>query len=614
MRLIKALVLLALVGLSVCASAVPAVLIVHLKPAKGAAPLTTPICDFLANELQSGGKLIPIVWGLTDPIYRAAVDENKIKLGNETPTLAEALGVAGKLRAEYVLATDLRAGQSEVLGAAYLYHNGKLVWRDPNGDLGPALAHLRDMLKQKKITQEDFDQSVQKAGFRSSAIQVNNRFGQDDTVHSLARTWAEMLSSGPLLGLVKQPEKNTPAPGKGENLPSNDNDGGDSKTPVDNKWNADAAAALKAGDAGRAVSILRDAIDVAPMDTARRGFLIKALIQVGQPEVAAKEARRAAELMPDHIEFRALAARAWIQSGNVDEAQSDLNEAVSRAPDSAETRVLLAEVSIAKGDSASAIGHLDKAIAVSPTGDSYYLRGLAHALAGEVDLAGTDVKKAGEAGLSNDPDEAEARYALAAAMFDDGLAAVAGDVRTLQQKAQVQRTDADLKSAVDDLLKRANGRSQFVSMLPAPASHELSHNRRVLAHKLLSQCLIDLESYLKSGDGDVLTDSRINLGEALKQAASARQRFKEEQQGTKKSDGKSGYSPGVFCDWLCDRIYRILDLDQGGRSPAEPSEPRTGSDPPNSSRLRQLQIPHDQAGWFGLDHLGADQARQLCPA
>ncbi|HWA82494.1 MAG TPA: tetratricopeptide repeat protein, partial [Fimbriimonadaceae bacterium] len=310
--------------------------------------------------------------------------------------------------------------------------------------------------------------------------------------------------------------------------------------PEDSKWSADAAAALKAGDMSRAINILRDAVDSSPMDVARRILLIKTLTQASQPEVAAREARRAAELMPDHIEFRALAATAWIQAGNIDEAQTDLNEAVSRAPDSPETRLLLANVAIAKGDFPTAIGHLDKAIAASPTGDAYYLRGLAHAMSGENDLADADVKKAVDLGLSQDPQEAEERYRLVATIFDNGLTQIGGEIRTLHSRAQVDRTDKDVKAAFDDLMKRVAGRVRFISSLPTPPAHELSHNRRVLAYKLLSQCLTDLESYLKSGDVDVLTDSRINLGEALKQGVSAREEFKNEQQRTKKSDGKPG--------------------------------------------------------------------------
>jgi tetratricopeptide (TPR) repeat protein len=345
-----------------------------------------------------------------------------------------------------------------------------------------------------------------------------------------------MIATGPILGLKRQAQSPTPDPGKGETKT-----GAATVTqPVDDHWSANVAAAIKAGDLNKAVSILRDAIDIAPMDVARRVLFVKTLMRMGQPEVAAREARRAAELMPDHLEFRSLAARAWIAAGNGDEAQADLNEAVTRAPDSADTRMLLAEVAIDKGDSAIAIGHLDKAILVGPTGDAYYLRALAHAMAGDTGLAMADIKKAVDSGLSQDPQEAEARYGLVAAVFDDGITSIGNEIRSLQARALVSRTDKNVKSAYADLVKRVSGRAKFISELPAPQVHETSHNRRVLAYKLLSQCLTDLDSFLKNGDEDVLTDSRINLGESLKQGASARQRFKDEQQGVKTSNGKPG--------------------------------------------------------------------------
>lgn len=530
-----------MLALSVGAFAIPAVLIVRIKPPKGIAPMDTPIADLLANEFEIDGRVVPIVWGISDPIYRAAIEEHKIRSGDDMPTLNEAFDVARKLKAEYVLATDMRSGSDKIYAAAALYRNGRVIWKDPSNDVGAIIAHWKTMLRKKQITQDAFDQQVLEATYRSSAVQIGSKFGQDDTLRSFARTWVAMLNSGPFLSLPKAPTRPTPQPGAGQ-TPKNPGTG--TTPPVkpvdDSKWKADAEAAIKGGDTSKAISILREAIDSAPMDVARRVFLIKTLTQMGQPDVAAREARRAADLMPDHIEFRALAATAWIQAGNIDEAQSDLNEAISRAPDSPETRLLLANVAIAKGDFSAAIGHLDKALAANPTGDAYYLRALAKAMSGDSDQADADVKKAIEAGLSQDPQEAEARYRLVASIFDGGLTLIGGDIRTLHSRAQVDRTDKDVKSTFDDLRKRVAGRSRFISALPVPAGHELSHNRRVLAYKLLSQCLTDLESYLKSGDVDVLTDSRINLGEALKQGVSAREEFKNEQQRTKKSDGKPG--------------------------------------------------------------------------
>jgi tetratricopeptide (TPR) repeat protein len=537
LRLIRCCLSLVLFGFSLSAFAVPAVLIVQLRPKDlPAAPFA--IADAVANELTPDGRLIPIVWGPSDPIYRAAIEDGKIPSGVDYPSLKEALSIATKLRAEYVLATDLRLGEGELLGAAYLYKGGQLVWHDPQVDLGSQISYLRNRLKKKQITKEEFDTAVTRARFRASAVQINNTFGLNDTVRSLARTWVQMINSGPIASLAKQPQKVTPDPGRGQVpiVPAAD----PVKPLADNKWLASADAAIKSGDLERAIIVLRDAVDADPMDVERRLFLIRTLMRAGRSEVAAKEARRAADLMPDHIEFRAIAARAWIRSGKVDEAQADLNEAVSRAPDSAETRQLLADVAIAKGEFATAIDHLNKAIAVAPSGDAYYLRAVARAMFGETELSSADLKMAAEAGLSQEPQAAEDRYALVAEILDESLTSICGQIRSLQQRALVQRKDREVQDMIAGILKMVPGRVRFVSELPPTQGHETSHNRWVLAHKLLSQSLTDLGSFMKSGDEDVLTESRINLGESLKQGASARQRFKDEQQGIKKSDGEPG--------------------------------------------------------------------------
>ncbi|HTQ09987.1 MAG TPA: tetratricopeptide repeat protein [Fimbriimonadaceae bacterium] len=545
MRLTRICLLLAGLVLSVASYArsapgIPAMLIVRLQPAKGQTAYDCPIADYLANEFQADGRVAPIVWGLGDPIYQAAVQDGKIRTSSLTPTLKEAFDAAGKLRADYVLVADLRRNSQGILSEAFLYRRGKLVWKDPDIDAGAAIANLRVGLRNKTLTKEQYDEAVASAPYRVNMPQ-SGQFGTDDTLKSLARTWTEMIVSGPLVGVIRQPVHPTPNPGKGEAPLTPGNGSTPPAGPVsDAKWSADTEAALKAGDPNKAVSILRGAIDASPMDAARRVKLIQTLMEVGQPEVAAREARRAADLMPDQIQFRALAARAWIQAGNLDEAQNDLNEAVARAPDSPETRFLLANVAIAKGDSATAIDDLNKAIASAPAGDAYYLRALAYAMAGNTDQAVADLKKATDAGLSLDPHQAEERYGLVAAIFDSALQSIGTEITNLQTHAQVQRTDKDVQSAFDDLEKRVQGRVQFLSQLPTPPGHEKSNARRVLAYKLLVECLSDFASYLKSGDLDVLTDSRINLGEALKQGASARQEFLGEQQGATKSNGPSG--------------------------------------------------------------------------
>src|SRR5579862_4646556 len=104
--------------MSVAAVAVPGMLIVRLKPAKGQPSFESAIGDYLANEFQSDGRVAPIVWGLGDPVYRAAVQEGKIKTESQTPALGEALDAARKLHAEYVLAADIRGDADGILSIA----------------------------------------------------------------------------------------------------------------------------------------------------------------------------------------------------------------------------------------------------------------------------------------------------------------------------------------------------------------------------------------------------------------------------------------------------------------------------------------------------------------
>jgi tetratricopeptide (TPR) repeat protein len=473
---------------------------------------------------------------MTDPVFREAVDKGLVPQDVDNPTLSQAQSAAGKVRAEYLLAVDMVKGEGEVLGAAFLYRNGRQIWKDPDINYGPMLGHLRDRLKKKDLTQEQFDLSVLRLKMRGISVQLGSQFGEEDTARSMARSWTQMISTGPLAGLPKQPHVETPEPDQGQ-VPSNI--GASPKIGDDAKWRTEFQDALKVGDSSRAVAIVRDAIDASPMDAERRLALVKLLRRSGEYVIAAGEARRAAELLPEHGEFRALAARCWIQSGNHDEAQIDLNEAIARSPESAETRQLLGEVAIANGEYETAIEHLDKAVAAGNSGDAYYLRSIARAMLGDIEKAVADTQQANAAGLSTDPDESEMRYALVATIFDEGVTAIGGDIRTLQQKAQVMRTEKAVRDEYAAVLKKVSGRETFISALPVPAGHETSHGRRVLAYKLLSQCLADLDLFLRKGSEDILTESRINLGEALKQIASARINFKDEQQG-KKSDGKPG--------------------------------------------------------------------------
>ncbi|MEQ1934608.1 MAG: tetratricopeptide repeat protein, partial [Fimbriimonadaceae bacterium] len=109
------------------------------------------------------------------------------------------------------------------------------------------------------------------------------------------------------------------------------------------------------GDKAGAITLLRDAVDVAPLDLERRRALVNVLLAAGYYQEAAGQARRAATILPDVVPLSLLAARAWLAAGFVEQAEVDLKEAVSREPDGAETRTLLGEVCLRRGQHPEAI-------------------------------------------------------------------------------------------------------------------------------------------------------------------------------------------------------------------------------------------------------------------
>lgn len=535
---LKALLIVAAASMAAIGLAVPDVLIFRIKTGTSAIG-DYPICDALANEIQAGGRLNPIVWDETDPTFRTAVNKGQIPLGVTVPTLEQAQAAAGKMHAEYLLAVDVSPDSNGILAAAFLYKGSKL-WQDPVYDLGPTERMYKPLLKKKKMTQEEYDTAIMRASHKAVSVKFGDEYGVQATLRSLAHSWVEQMNSGPLRNLEPGTVTTTPDPLKGQKpvVPIT------TPTPEppksDDRWQKDYQAAIDANDHPKAVIILRDAVDSDPFDFKRRVAFVKALMSMGRPAVAAQEARRGAELMPDKSELRIMAARAWMAAGNEDEAQADLNEAIARSPESIDTRLLLAEVALAKNKPADAIPHLDAILAKGANAQAFYDRAMANAFLGDSVKFQDDLAKASEAKLPmSDLDFAD-RYFLLQPLFDHSIELLSGDIRTLHQKALVQRTEPDVLTQTADLSKQVDCRARFLSSVSPPKSHRKSHERRVLAYKLLSQCLTDLQSYLKSGEEDVLTESRINLGESLKQMASAKIAFQEESEAPKGNEKSTG--------------------------------------------------------------------------
>lgn len=475
---------------AVGAADVPRVLIVQMPvpvTKEGIDP-NLSIADALAQELDQGGKVSSIVWSMTDPVFRAAATEGKIKEAPDNPTLAQAQNATRPLSAEFLLTCEAKVAGGDCTADVKLMRGGRVVWKDKQSlKIGPD-SNLTD------------------------------RF---DTARSLARTLAMRLQGEALKTLPVATKNETAEPTKGQ-APVVEPVAPPDTSAVDLvKLKSEVQRLLSDGRRSAAILVLRDGIDVKPMDPVRRKLLVDTLIET-DPIGAAEEARRAANLVPDDAELRVLAARAWLRANRNTEAQADLNEAMARQPDSAPARLLLAEIALRHGNGEQALEHVDRVLKTETSAEAYYVRALCRSTLGGTDGVKQDLAAAQKASPEVAPNDALRRYRLSAEILDMEFDRVANSLKTLIPKLATKPKDRTLADELEQAQALNEAQSALQEGVMVPIDLKAAHARRVLARKLLGQVLMDLEAFV-GGTADAMGDARINLGDAIKQMATARE-------------------------------------------------------------------------------------------
>ncbi len=440
------------------------------------------MADYVAQELETEGRITPIAYSMTDPVFRAAVQGGKLKDAPDRPNLNQSFEVARVLGAEYVMVVEGVQVGNAIKTKAKIYRDRKQVWKD----------------EQNLVV---------------NSIGATN---QDSTCKSLARTMVLRMNSGPFKGFVRRKVSVTPELSKGQEpiLPV-------VTRPVpaqaeSSAWKAEVRSLIANGKKALALAALRDAVDAAPLDVERRMELITFLMR-DDPKAAGEEARRSISLVPDRSDLRALSAKAWMQAGLPEEAQKDLNEAVARDPNGQNTRLMLGELALGQLDAEKALDHLDQAIKQKDSGQARFLRGACHGLLGHKAEMLADFKQG--AVLQEKPSDQEIteRYNLVADIVDRLVAQDGIELRSLTQKVVVRPKDNELKQEVTSVSKRIVSRSELISVIATPVASKQINEKRLLVHNLMAQSLTDLQAFCDKGDEDSLADCRINLGEALRQ-------------------------------------------------------------------------------------------------
>jgi tetratricopeptide (TPR) repeat protein len=485
--------LLTVLGLAVCGAAWAGpgrILIVQLPDNPADADSQVYLCDYLANELTTEAKAVPVVYGMSDPVFRDAVIGNLIKSPPDKPKLDQVLTIARKLDAEYVLVVQARMVGTRIKAEARLLKSGKSVWKDAN-----------------ELT-----------------VTVGKKSSAEEAGRSVAHTWSTKLSLGPFGAVAAAPVVPTPdaAQGQTPTLPTETV----ARPKVDNEGlRRQLDALVTSGQLNDALLAARDAVDEAPLDGGRRQELVRMLTLLKEPRLAAIEARRAADLQTENLELRLASARAWLALGDNDAAQEDFNEAVARNPNSPETRLLLGELSLLKGAPETALPHFDAAIKSSPTFVAYYERAICRALLGGLDGVTKDL---GEAAKQTPPTpETTRRVALVALRAVSAATTQSIDaLRGLISRAAVRPKVDEVRVGLENLSRQAKSRAALLEAAALDVDLKDVRNRFGLCQSLVLQVISDVQGFVADGTNDSLVDARINLGEAVKQAQAANERLK----------------------------------------------------------------------------------------
>ncbi|MCZ7580476.1 MAG: hypothetical protein M5U21_06615 [Fimbriimonadaceae bacterium] len=486
-------VFLLLFSFAACSLAVPTLFVVQLvSPESAEAPVDVPAASALAAHIDDDGRVFPIIWSLTDPIFRAAVDNGTLKNLPEHPDRDSALRAAQTLKAQYTLIFTARTREGHVEFEAWLFEGRRQVWTDK-----------REL--------------------------VSSGTGNDlsNALDTVGRTYAMLLGAGPFKNLPQQRKIATPDPGSGQR-PNVSLDPGSLEDDAGKELVAEAAKQIKAGKFALGINLLRDCVDLAPFDITRRKALCVALLGAQLNLEAAREARLASEMFPQDIELRVISARGWLGAGNQTEALTDLNEAIARKPESPETRLLLGEVQLLRGRPDFALEHYDAALAAQPTAEGYFQRAIAHLLLRDSASAEKDLSRRAELEPVVEPDVQSARYLFVIRLAEPGASNLGERMRSLIQAARLDPGSQAVLAELRALAELSGRWNLLIDHASPPAQHLRSHELRRLALKLLAKALSEIQLHLNAPSGDALVEATIDLGECLSSFEEARAAFARE--------------------------------------------------------------------------------------
>ena len=462
----------------------------------------------LANELDSVGQLHCVTYAIEDPILRDAFLAGKVKKPERFYTLEDVLEASKILNAPYSLwieglNSNLKIGnttQKALNCHVTLYKSGKKVWDDTD------------------------TQSVSIANDRTS----------DETIRSVMSSINSKMQLGPLKGFTKHPKGGEATVGKGQSpiIPeTNDDD------PILNDWNAiqtKVKLLVADGKLTTAEMLLRDSVDAAPVDQARRKALIDFLQSHGQVDAAVAVTIASAEALGDPA-LITTAVRILVDANRIAEANEMVKDAITGDPNSPTIQVILAEIQMRSAMPDQALKHLENAMKTKPSAEGFLLRAICRGLLGSDDGVKLDLARA----TKEDPQIIASQYRRMASILDSAWETEGPDIRSLFTKANLKRTSEEVADGVDSQDRMAKACLALLGENAPNAKFEKSHGMRLLALNLLIQTVTELRHYIAKGDQISLSEARIDFGEMLKTLTDAKVQFTKESTDARNSNSSS---------------------------------------------------------------------------
>ncbi len=483
------------------AYAAPEVLVVQIM--RGEAPeesVELNLASEVADELSKEGRVVPIVWSLSDPVFRLSAEEGLIPRFKENPSDKEISDTAQKLRVKYVLTVQAYRYNGILFPRAYLYEVGR---NRPVWEFGPE----------------------NQGNVSSFVVNVNGQPDWIATSRSLANTWATQLNLEPFKDLARRDPtfNNVTGPGIGTTVP-----GGVAIDASAGKEALDKAQELiEKGRTDLGVLYLRDAIDVNPYEPDRREMLVELLLDLGLVSEAADEAQRAAELTGSGSEIWLLAARCWISAQQPEKADTAIKEALARGGEGPAAKRILGQIRLLEGRPQEAVDLLSEALEAEESFEAYMARGLAYALLGNASASAADLEQ-----VEADSKPLTVRlYMYCVSMISERGRILARRLADLPSLVATTTNPDQALAMAESIESETDGLATFLTKVTPPLVHQKSHATRDLAHKVLRQAALEALSYARGVNPDAKLESALSLGEALKLFRAVEEQMALEREG-----------------------------------------------------------------------------------